>query len=461
MAPNPSPDRWLGDLDGDGYDDLMVRADGGEWYTWLIYGGNASLVDAGDELDMFDFADAYVEASGDTRATFPGGDFDGDGNLDLFMASDDRDEQLGILFGTGTRYSGSISDWGTGQFWTATYSDEYWMGTAPDGDHWRLPFGADVTGDGADDILWEDGVIEGGAALSVGGRLADALSWTFASDVTVTRTDSSTEIEAFGFAAQPAGDLDGDGIGDVVMKGGKTSDAVSWGWRTPETSFYHLVSIADLPPCDYVVEDAAWASLTLDEGGYEGDETYEAYDPREATAASDLNGDGANDLIVAQGNVVWFLYGGEGWLIHGGGLEGAADRIEVPIGIIDSVYTGDLSVQDLDGDGMTDVAIGGSYRDGDDGDRAHLDILQGSAAGQRGVQPYQDAFDVSVVVGPSGVDAFSQLGRGDLDADGLDDLMISWSTTYYIYDSNGDVYDSFPGASASLLYGSELLPYLE
>ena len=77
------------------------------------------------------------------------------------------------------------------------------------------------------------------------------------------------------------------------------------------------------------------------------------------------------------------------------------------------------------------------------------------------MQRYEDAFDVSIVVGPAGRSAYNALGRGDFDADGLDDLIISHVQYEALYDSDGDPVSWYSMADTSLLYGSEILPYLE
>ena len=435
---------WLGDLDGDGFDDFLVRADvysSVDTYRWVFYGGRVDLRDAGTDLDIQAFADAEDGPTGDAlQDPFAGGDFDGDGRADLLFQSDA--DALGVLSSDGTRYAGDIASWGSATYWSDYAAP--WSGVGSYGR--RLATARDVTGDGVAELLWGYDVLEGEAGFAATGDLEDAYDWRFESEETYYEPSSDSHETSDRYLLRPVGDLDGDGIGDVVGTGGNAT-----GLNFPPQT-YHLISLAALPPCLYAIEDASWAALTID-NGLTTAVSWNASNgatPYAATSAGDLDGDGTEDLLVPAAfpdhpMPIWILYGGEPWLRHGGNLETVPDRVECISG--DAFDCLEPSVQDLDADGRSDLVFGGGLA----AHMARLSIIHGQVGGIRGTYTTEDAADLTLAVGPNGYDVGVAHGGGDADGDGFDDLVVPWmiweGATHYNH--------------VGLLYGDELAPLLE
>ncbi len=156
--------------------------------------------------------------------------------------------------------------------------------------------------------------------------------------------------------------------------------------------------------------------------------------------ASDLNGDGLADLILggptgatdAWRTSIWFLYGGGAWLTQGGELTENPDRIDYPP--IDepqdsqrvSADMAGVSSMDLDGDSIDEVVIGSSAPNRDDwkhGIDAWVTIVPGTVGGVQGVHLWDDP-EFHAIASVDWAALTVPAGRGDLDADGFDDLVI-------------------------------------
>jgi FG-GAP-like repeat/Putative metal-binding motif/FG-GAP repeat len=182
-----------GDVNGDGYDDLLVVGTEDGASRSMIHLGSA----AGPETTP---QPTLLAPSGTPLTLIRAGDIDGDGFADM----------LGLADGEVYLHGGSASGLSAVPAWTAPgapTSDWHVSG--------RLPAG-DVNGDGQGDILMTQPTYsgaefsEGRALLYLGSGLgfeAEA-AWTAESDAAYAN---------FGSAATAAGDVNGDGYGDVVI----------------------------------------------------------------------------------------------------------------------------------------------------------------------------------------------------------------------------------------------------
>ena len=157
-----------GDVDGDGYDDIVVGADGlnsGTGAALLIYGGN-SLASTWNSTnsDSILYGDDTGEHAG--RSVAPAGDSDADGNADFLIGAPFNSKKTTdagvayVVFGpvSGTVYLGSDTD--VGRF----YGD-----SAQSYAGYALSTAGDYNGDGNDDLLFGMGRY-GSSGGSLAGR---------------------------------------------------------------------------------------------------------------------------------------------------------------------------------------------------------------------------------------------------------------------------------------------------
>ncbi len=197
-----------GDINGDGYDDVLVGANGGGNYgsAYLYYGSDDGL-DPSSELELLasdtDLGDNYgISVSS-------AGDIDGDGYADVIIgAKDDK------YSGSAYLYYGSERGLDLSSEQKILASDELS----------GLNFGSsvsgvgDIDGDGYDDVIIgaEGGDFDGansGAAYVYHGSAA-GLDTT--SEERLLAPDG-TERDQFGNSVSGAGDVDGDGFGDLIV----------------------------------------------------------------------------------------------------------------------------------------------------------------------------------------------------------------------------------------------------
>ena len=273
--------RAAGDLNGDGYDDVIVGAssyDGGqadEGRAYVYYGSASGLSPTPDWTAEGNQANARFGFRGGAA-----GDVNGDGYDDLIVGA--------YLYSNGQSgegwvyvYYGSGAGLGLTPAWTAEGDQaDAWFGVAAGA-------AGDVNGDGYDDVIvgahqYDDGQVDEGRVFVYYGSaagLGSAPGWTAESDQAYSN---------YGLSAGAAGDLNGDGYDDVIV-GAFTYD----GGETDEGRAYvYYGSAAGLSPAP------GWIA--------EGDQAGSSFGYA-VGAAGDVNGDGYDDVIVG----AFFYDGGE------------------------------------------------------------------------------------------------------------------------------------------------------
>ena len=397
-----------GDVNGDGYSDVIIgasRYDGDlneEGRACLYLGQASGLATTPVWMAEGDQANAYFGFSVSTA-----GDVNGDGYSDIIVGTPyyyvgpDR-------VGRACLYLGSASGPGSSAAWTAEgsqQSEEYGHCVAAAGD---------VNGDGYGDVIvgapyYDGGQTNGGRAclyLGSASGLESNPSW---------QTEGHQQSEALGHSVAAAGDVNGDGYGDIIM-GARYYDA---GYNNAGRAYLFLGS-ASGPG-----ENPAWTA--------EGDEDDERFGFAVA-GAGDVNGDGYSDVIVGtpyhdpgfitlpRGRACVYLGSGSGLSTSPGWeVEGYQNQM---------LGWSLATAGDIDGDGYTDVIVGSG------GSSSGACVYLGGPAGL-GTSPAWEVID-------SQGDGFgwSVATAGDVNGDGYSDAIIGapWHTGDQEFEGRACVY---------------------
>jgi FG-GAP repeat protein len=312
-----------GDVNGDGYDEVLVGQISLGGGAFAFYGSGRGLsptaswtVDEGQSDSKF------------AAALAAAGDVNGDGYDDVIVGDPWYDGGGQRNEGAAFVYMGSPSGLSTSPGWMAEgVEQDAWFGSS-------VARAGDVNADGYDDVIV-------GAALYGGGQHAEGRTFLFLGSVdglaeTASWTAESDQIDAaFGDSVSTAGDVNDDGFDDVIVG--------APGFDNPQPGEGRAYVFLGSP--DGLQEDAAWTA----EGGRSGVGLGTS-----VGSAGDANGDGFDDVVI----------GGPGF---GGGVvlvvPGSADGPLIELaGVLDgprgSLGTTSGGAGDVNGDGLGDVIAG-------------------------------------------------------------------------------------------------------
>ena len=470
-----------GDVNGDGYDDLIIgayRADpdgnSGAGETYVVYGAASAPGTAGVlNLSALNGADGFT-LNGIDGEDFSGysvssaGDVNGDGYDDLIIgavwadpAAQDRAGETYVVYG-GAAAPGAD---GTLNLSALDGANGFILAGAGANDRSgnTVSSAGDVNGDGYDDLIIGAGAADpaglsraGETYLVYGGASAPGTDGVLAlSDLDGVNGFVLTGIEAddeSGVSVSSAGDVNGDGYDDLIIGANRADrvdsagpgDGLGEGLReySDVGETYLVFGGAGAPGAGGVLN---LAMLDGTNGfilnGIDADDQSGI----SVSSAGDVNGDGFDDLIIGAGladsgdsdaGETYVVYGGAaatGGVLDLATLDGSNGFVLNGIDRDDQSGRSVSSAGDVNGDGYDDLIIGAGLADpGGDSDAGQTYVLYGGATGTEGaalpVTPPVTARGTAGAdnfTGNAGADSFTGIATADVVRGGAGDDTIS------------------------------------
>ena len=420
-----------GDVNADGYDDLLIGAPEAAWEGSELEGSYVAGSSTGavmlvhgpvsGDLDLTD-ADAWLQGTYDeeghisleTGWSVAGvGDTNGDGYDDILVGAPDyKLDSYGKLwhYGMAALFLGPIT--GLDHTWAA---DATWTGGYYSLTGYDVAGAGDVNGDGLDDVLI--GAPGGDLTDLAGGEayvFLGSTEATLSSENRLATLYTDSYADSAGNAVHSAGDVDGDGLDDIIV------------------GAYYESSTVESGGAAYLVLSPVSGDMSLQDAHLTvwGDSDYQ-HVGQALTDAGDLDGDGYDDFVLGV-TLSHDLaeYGGAAYVFYGdahGGQSGDVVSESASATLSGDTYC-DLaggsvsSAGDVDGDGKDDILIGRSWYAKDNFEEGLSWLVLGPITGSYALDDVAHTrFEGTDVDDQAGVAVSS---AGDVDADGLSDILI-------------------------------------
>ena len=425
------PHAWLGlsvsgagDVNGDGYDDVIVGAygyDNGEEHegaAFVYHGGPSGISTTFAAMVESDQIFAWMGYS-----VSGAGDVDGDGYADVIVGTPNHTN--------GETYEGAAFVYHGGPSGISTTA-----AAVVESNQYHSKLGKNVSGagdvnnDGYADVIvgapyYDNGETSEGAAFVYHGGPSGI------STVAVAMVESNQEIAFLGTSVSDAGDVNNDGYGDVIV-GAYSYDN---GEINEGAAFVYHGGPSGISTTAAAMVESNQQSAAMSAG----------------SSAGDVNGDGYGDVIVAAPHYdngehdegVAFIY-------HGGpsGISTVAAAMVESNQISANLGTSVSGVGDVNGDGYGDVIVGAhSYDNGEINEGAAF-VYYGSSIGISTVAAamMMESNQEGAILG------VSVSGAGDVNGDGYADIIVGASSYSNVETNEGAAfiyYGNVAGISAT------------
>ena len=411
----------------------------------------------GGMLSLADFT-FIAENPGDRAgiSVSTAGDVDGDGLDDLFVGASGNDDGGGaagkayLVLGSSLAASPSTTiDLSNADFAFIGEDSVDFAGAS-------VSTAGDVDGDGLDDLFVgafandAGGTNAGKAYLILGSSLAASTSTT----IDLSNADfafiGESANDSAGSSVSTAGDVDGDGLDDIIV-GAPYNDA-----GTNDAGKAYLILGSSL-----AASTSTAISLSNADFALIGENTYDT--AGSVSTAGDVDGDGLDDIIVgARYNADGGSRAGKAYLILGSSLA-ASTSTAIDLSSADFAFIGESAndyagasvstAGDVDGDGLDDIIVGAPYNDAGESNAGKAYVLLGStlAVSSSTTIDLGNADFEFIGTDPNSWAGWSVSTAGDVDGDGLSEILVGQPRTYYgtSYGGAGIVLGSTLASSAS------------
>ncbi|WP_414573653.1 beta strand repeat-containing protein [Nostoc sp. CCY 9925] len=466
--------RNAGDVNGDGFDDLIIGARGADpngqssGQSYVVFGsstGFSSSFDLSTLNGTNGFAINGIAADDGSSSSSGAGDVNGDGFDDLIIGAGNADPngsqsgQSYVVFGKSTGFSSSLnlsSLNGTNGFAINGIA-------AGDLSGGSVSSAGDINNDGFDDVII--GAI-GANDFSGQSYVVFGKSTGFSSSLNLSTLNGTNGFaingiqlgDVSGGSVSDAGDINGDGIDDLIIGATNAPDGSSGQSYVvfgKSTGFSPSLNLSTLNGTNGFVING------IEAGDFSGSPV---------SSAGDVNGDGIDDLIIGAIN----FKANNGGTVSASGQSyvvfGKSTGFSASLNLSDLNGTNGFTINGIEADDLTNFSVSGAGDvNGDGFDDLIIGVPSadpnGIRSGQsyvvfgkgRGFNPSINLSDLNGTNGFSinGIVPFDSSGNsvsrgGDVNGDGFDDLIIGASSASPNGSQSGQSYVLFGGKNIGI-----------